>query len=64
MPNKKFDGRIVITRKSVKGQGSQAAKTARFDMQQEGIKPLTEEEALDLDRLYKFEPDKEPWWNR
>ena len=66
MANKKFNGKVVITRKSVKGQESKAAKVARFDMQKEGITPLEEKQVFtpeELDELYAYDKN-EPWWNR
>ena len=65
MANKKFNGRVVITRKSV-GQNSQAARVARYDMEKDGITPLEEKEVFtpeELDELYAYDKD-EPWWNR
>ena len=67
MANKKFDGKVQITRRTVRGENSQAARVARFDMQQEGITPLHEEQVFteeELDELYKFDPENEPYWNR
>jgi hypothetical protein len=66
MANRKFDGRVVITRKSVKGENSQAARVARFDMQKEGTKLLSEDQVFtqeELDELYAHDKN-EPWWNR
>ena len=66
MANKKFNGRVVITRKSVKGKSSQAARVARYDMEKDGITPLEEKEVFtpeELDELYAYDKD-EPWWNR
>ena len=65
--NRKFDGNVKITRRPLKGSSSQAARVARFDMQKENITPLEEKDVFtpeELDDLYQFEPDKEPWWNR
>lgn len=67
MANKKFNGKVVITRKSIKGENSQAARIARFDMEKDGITPLEENQVFtpeELDELYRFDPDQEPYWNR
>lgn len=65
MVNRKFNGRVVITRKSVKGESSQAAKVARFDMQKEGTKLLSEDQVFtqeELDELYAKDDPDEPYW--
>jgi hypothetical protein len=65
MANRKFNGRVVITRKSVKGENSQAAKVARFDMQKEGTKLLSEDQVFtqeELDGLYAKDDPDEPYW--
>ena len=66
MANTKFNGQVVITRKPIKGENSQAAKVARFDMQKEGTKLLSEDQVFtqeELDELYAHDRN-EPWWNR
>lgn len=66
MNRKKSNGKVVITRKSIKGESSQAAKVARFDMQKEGTKLLSEDQVFtqeELDDLYSYDKN-EPWWNR
>lgn len=67
MANRKFNGRVVITRKSVKGENSQAARIARFDMEKDGITPLEEQQVFtpeELDNLYAKDDPDEPWWNK
>lgn len=67
MANKRFNGKVQITRKTVRGENSQVARVARFDMREEGITPLKEEQVFteeELDELYRFDPDQEPYWNR
>lgn len=67
MANKRFNGKVVITRKSIKGENSQSARVARFDMQKEGIVPLKEEQVFteeELDELYAKDDPDEPWWNK
>jgi hypothetical protein len=67
MNRKKSNGKVVITRKSIKGENSQAARVARFDMEKAGITPLEENQVFtpeELDELYRFDPENEPYWNR
>lgn len=67
MANHKFDGKVQITERTVRGKTSKAAKAAMEDMHKEGIKPLEERQVFteeELDELYRFDPDAEPYWNR
>ena len=67
MANKKFNGKVVITRKSIKGENSQAARIARFDMEKDGITLLEEKQVFtpeELDELYAKDDSDEPWWNK
>lgn len=66
MANRKFNGDIHISRKTVIGESSNAAKIARQDMQKEHITLLIEKEVFtpeELDELYSYD-ENEPWWNR
>lgn len=65
--NRKFNGKVVITRKSIKGENSQAARIARFDMEKDGITLLEEKQVFtpeELDELYAKDDSDEPWWNK
>lgn len=74
MANKKFDGKIQITERTVRGKNSLAAKVAKNDMKKEGITPLEESQILTesiynedfVKSVYEEEnPDyEEPYWNR
>lgn len=66
MANHKFDGKVQITERTVRGKASKAAKAAMEDMQKEGTKLLSEDQVFtqeELDELYAHDRN-EPWWNR
>lgn len=73
MANRKFNGKVQITERTVRGENSLAAKVAKDDMKKEGITPLEENQVL-TESIYNedfiksvyddSDPDyPNPYWN-